>query len=151
VNVGIVIFNEAVSPRFGCATQLLLAKVEPGQITDRRVVALNDRLPDEYPRHLATLGVQTLVCGGIHRRFLNELQREGIQVIWGVIGPADDALEAVRNGTLRSDQFLCRHGGRRGGPAGGRRLDETADGGRGGSPPRRRRRGGERGGRNTGS
>lgn len=142
MKVAVVLFRDAVCPRFACATQLLLATVDQGRVTDRKVIALEGRLPTQYAHHIASLGVQTLICGGIHRRFLHDLQREGIQVIWGVIGSAEEALAALSTGALRPDQFLCRPNRPRGGPRGGRVFDHMSERTRCTPPLRRRVRGG---------
>ena len=104
-----------------------------------------------------------VICGGVQRHLQSEMESRGIEVIWGVIGPAADALVALRDGTLRRDQFICRgrqrrhrgHGrgqvrdagrmdfpGNRG-PGGG----EARPGGTGPMSPRGRGRNSGRGGR----
>jgi hypothetical protein len=39
---------------------------------------------------------------------LREIERVGIKVYWGVIGLAAQALAALIDGTLHSDQFVAR-------------------------------------------
>jgi predicted Fe-Mo cluster-binding NifX family protein len=118
MKVAVALFGEEVSPRFGCSTEVLIASVEAGGVNVEGAQDLTGAPPWQWPEVLSRMGVSTLVCGGIHGRFQQELERRGIQVIWGVIGPAADALHALQNGTLQRDQFVCR--GRRRHRAGGR-------------------------------
>lgn len=115
MQVAIPLFGDEVSPRFGCSTQFLVATVQGNGAEREEVKDVNRLAPWQFPEFLASLGVATVICGGVHRRFQEEMERRGIEVIWGVIGPASEALAAFLNGTLQRDQFVCRgRHGRRG-------------------------------------
>ena len=145
MKVAIPLFGDEVSPRFGYSRQFLIASIEDGRLGPQEVQEVGHLAPWQLVAFLTSLGVAKVICGGVHPRFQEEMDRCGIEVIWGVIGPAAEALSALAKGTLRSDQFVCpgrhrrgfgRGRGRSGGPGGG--------GGRGG--PRRQGRGGGSGG-----
>ncbi len=110
--VVIPVFREEVSPRFGFTSEVLLARVEGGQVELARRVSLGGRGGRQLLSFLAAEKPQVVICGGIHPSWQVLLEREGMKVIWGVIGPAEDALKSYVAGTLRSNQFVCR--GRRG-------------------------------------
>jgi predicted Fe-Mo cluster-binding NifX family protein len=112
MKIAVPLFGEEVSPRFGFSTQLLVANIDEAGVQVEGIQELANMRPWQWPDYLATLGIEKLICGGMHPRFQVEMQRRGIEVIWGVIGPVADALEALRDGTLQRDQFLRR--GRRG-------------------------------------
>lgn len=130
MRVAIPLFGDEVSPRFGCSTQFLLATLDGNRVQNEELEDVGHLAPWQFADYLASRQVAAVICGGVHRHFQDELERRGMEVIWGVIGPAADALVAMASGTLRRDQFLCpgRHGrGGRGGRGRGR--------GPGGGPP----------------
>ena len=112
MKVAVPLFNDEVSPRFGCSTHVLVATVDQESVRVEQTHDLSGRPPCEWPGFLESLEIRKIVCGGIHERFQTQLRERGIEVIWGVIGSAAEALAALQNGSLKSDQFVC--GGRRG-------------------------------------
>jgi predicted Fe-Mo cluster-binding NifX family protein len=128
MKVAVLLFRDQVSPRFGASSMALVAEIERGLEVSRRLVELHPLWPEEIPGHLAERGVQTLICGGIHPRFQALLAARGIEVIGGIVGPAEMALERFRRGELRAGPFV--------------RLGRAGRGGRGGRRRRRRGRGG---------
>lgn len=108
MRVAIPIFGEDVSPRLGCSTAMLLATVEADAIRNEEVRDIAGLSPWQLPDFLVSLGVAKVICGGVHRHLQGALESKGVEVIWGVIGPAADALLELRSGTLQRDQFLCR-------------------------------------------
>ena len=134
MRVAVPIFGEDVSPRFGYSRQLLLAEVDERGVRTEGTQDLSAYPPWQWAELFASQGVAKVICGGMHPRFREELERRGIQVIWGVIGPVADALVAFQRGELQSDQFICpgRHGRRGHGGGRGRGMGHGAGGGRGG-------------------
>jgi predicted Fe-Mo cluster-binding NifX family protein len=124
VRIAIPLFGQDVSPRFGCCRQFMIADVEQNQLKHTEVIDTTYLAPWQLPEFLTEQRVSRVICGGIHRQFQSQIENRNIEVIWGVIGPAQEALNASLAGKLRSDQFVCP--------------------GRWGAPRRRRRR---RGGR----
>ena len=107
MKAAIPLFGDDVSPRFGCSGRFLVASIEENRVQARNEEAVTHLDPWKFPEFLASQGVTQVICGGVHRRFQMELERLGIKVIWGVIGPAEEALAAFLNGTLKSNQFVC--------------------------------------------
>jgi len=107
--VAISLFGSRVSPRFLFSQEMLIATCEDQKEINRKkmsTVGLN------LPQRLALLakkGVGALICGGIDNFCLQALSVRGFQVIHGVVGEADDALELFLNGKLKAGQFIrCR-------------------------------------------
>jgi len=127
MKVAIPLFRDDVSPRFGCSEAFLVASIEDGQVKSREVKDVSQLPARQLTDSLASWGVAKVICGGVHHRFQQEMEQRGIEVIWGVIGTASDALEALIQGTLRRDQFVCRgrpgrgHAARQGRSLGNRR------------------------------
>jgi predicted Fe-Mo cluster-binding NifX family protein len=115
VKIAIPLFGNEVSPRFGCCQQFMIADAEQDEIRQTTVVDTTSLPPWQLPEFLAERQVSRIICGGIHRQFQSRLEDCGIEVTWGVIGPAEDALHAFLGGNLKSDQFVCpgRQGPRR--------------------------------------
>jgi predicted Fe-Mo cluster-binding NifX family protein len=137
MKVAVPVFGEEVSPRFGCSTHALVATVDQGGVQIEGMQDLSQVPPWQWPDLFSSLGVAKVVCGGMHGRFQEELERRGIEVIWGVIGPAADALAALQKGTLRSDQFLCRGRRRRRGRGRGGQMGQGPPPWSGGGGPGR--------------
>ena len=102
----IALFGDEVSPRFGCAREFLLVTHEGGRGTERAKVEVGGVAPVRLPALLASHGVDEVICGGIHHRFLQDLRALDIVVTWGVIGPAEDALEARLANQLETNQIM---------------------------------------------
>jgi predicted Fe-Mo cluster-binding NifX family protein len=116
--VAIPLFGDEVSPRFGWCAEVLLASVDDGQVQQQEVRDVRHLAPCQLPEFLQLLAVEKVICGGVSQSFQKEMERRGMEVIWGVIGTACDALAALMKGTLQPDQFVCpgrRGGTRRGG------------------------------------
>lgn len=137
MKVAVPLFGEDVSPRFGCSAHILIATIDESGIHAEGIRDITGLATWQLPEFLASLDVTKVICGGMHWRFQEEMQRRGIDVIWGVIGPAADALAALQSGSLQKDQFLCRG---RFGPGGwgrgrqGQGQGRVQQGGRGHGP-----------------
>lgn len=107
MNIAIALYGDEVSPRFGCSGRLLLASIDEGRVVRHEIRDVGQLHPWQWPELLSQLQVRRLVCGGIHQSFQESIEARGIEVLWGVIGRADEALRALANGTLRPNQFVC--------------------------------------------
>jgi len=92
MRVAIPTFGVEVSPRFCCAREALIVEVVGGRETARATVALGETCNPDRLHLLQGRGVSLLVCGGFNRRFLPEAEHAGIHVIWGVMGPVEEAV-----------------------------------------------------------
>jgi predicted Fe-Mo cluster-binding NifX family protein len=111
MTIAIPLFGSRVSPRFGCEPEILIIDVEGRQEISRRTFStIGLGIPQQISL-LSSLGVDTLICGGIDLFCRRLLSARGFQVIPGVIGEADEALNYFLSGKLREEQ--CVRGGRR--------------------------------------
>ena len=117
MKAAIPLFRTRVSPRFGCAAEMLVADGEAGA-GGRQVLACAGMLPREIAAVLAELGVGTVICAGINCQHESLLAARGIEVIRGVVGEADAVLAAWRTGELKPGTWPALrprgHCGRRG-------------------------------------
>jgi len=105
--VAIPLFGPFVSPRFGYAPQILLVEIEGGNVVGRWILNTAGMHPWQQMAQLRSLGVDTVICGGISGQMLHQLQSQGIVVINEVGGEAKDALRRLMRGTLRAG-IRCR-------------------------------------------
>ena len=114
MNIAIPMYGKRVMPRFGCTREIMIVTVEDGQILSRKRLTITQEKFISLPELLASERIAVMICGGIHPRFQQVIQRQNIQLVWGVIGEWQDVLQAYLNGTLQSNPAFCpRHGHRR--------------------------------------
>ncbi len=121
MRVAVPLYGDLVSPRFGSEVVFLIASIEEGQLHEEQTVEARNLGPSRLAELLVSLGVTKVICGGIQHELQRAIERRGIDVIWGIIGPASDALAALLAGSLHSDQFVRRSGkaAGKGTPSGG--------------------------------
>jgi len=91
--IAMPLFGSEVSPRFDCAGQFLIARVEEGRIVDLKQIGMEESNPVHRARRLVDRKVNKLICGGIDSFCTRILNGMGIQVIPWVTGDARKALE----------------------------------------------------------
>jgi predicted Fe-Mo cluster-binding NifX family protein len=143
--LAIPLFGDEVAPRFCYSAAFLLVDVASGQPVSRSVLPMGPAGGTERLSRLGAAGVNVLLAGGFNRRYLPLAAGLGIRVWPGLVGTADQLVEAFCRGTLQRC-YLC--GGRRGADGAGgmtrgaRRAGQGAGrgGGRGRCGERRRQR-----------
>ncbi len=105
MKIAVPLFGDRVSPHFGASSRILLVTADKGNMIHRMI--LDSGLADgwQLARHVAALGINTLVCGGIQRFHKEWLQHNGIQVLDNHRGVAEDAVAAL----LVSHVTVSRH------------------------------------------
>lgn len=116
MNIAVPIYGERVMPRFGLTCEMIIASVVNGKIASDKRLTMTAEMFATLPKIFIVEQVSIVICGGIHPRFQQSLERHQIQVIWGVIGEWRAVIRAYLDGTLQTDPAFClhRHGGRRG-------------------------------------
>ena len=106
MKIAIPLFGSRVSPRFGCESDILIVDIEERkEINRREFSAMGLGIPQRISL-LSSLGVDTLICGGIDIFCLRSLSGRGLQIIPGVIGEVDEALKYFLSGELREGQCV---------------------------------------------
>jgi len=101
-----------VFQHFGHTASFKIYEVEAGEIKTSSVVDTNGHGHGALAGFLAEQGVDTLICGGIGAGAQMALTEAGIRFYGGVTGDADDAVEALLNGTLNYNPCVqCNHHG----------------------------------------
>ena len=84
-------------------------ETEEEKIIDNGCYSHHDLAP-----YLKSLGVTTLICGGIGTHGVNALESFGLKLIPGAIGDVKDVIKAYKNGTLVGNpnaMHSCSHSG----------------------------------------
>ena len=100
MKVAIMLYGTRVSPRFGYSQGVMVVDVSGHQEIRRKTLETQDYYPEQIPVVLSKEGVEVVISGGMNNYFQDLFRSQGIQVIWGIIGEANDALAAFRNGQL---------------------------------------------------
>jgi predicted Fe-Mo cluster-binding NifX family protein len=101
-----------ISPRFGFTQDILVADVGGGKVPSWETLPIDRHLPEEIPALLARRGVEMVLTGGMNLHFQNLFLSLGIEVIWGLIGTPEEAVEAFLAGAIRPGMGCCPAGRR---------------------------------------
>ena len=112
MKIAVTYENGQVFQHFGHTAQFKLYDVENGTVASSQVVDTNGSGHGALAGFLKDRQVDALICGGIGGGAREALRQAGIQLYAGVTGPADDAAQALAQGTLQSvDDAPCDHHG----------------------------------------
>jgi len=111
MKIAIPLFGSRVSPRFGYEPEMLIVDIEEHKEINRQRFSTTGLGIPQRISLLSSLSVDTIICGGIDIFCLRSLSSRGFQIIPGVIGEADEALNCFLSGKLREGQSVP--GGRR--------------------------------------
>lgn len=116
MTVAVSIWDGRVSPVLDSAQQLLVVEADGnGTEVRRRMIEFPDAHPMVRARFVASLGVDTIICGAVSRQLESLLTNQGVAVSPWVKGGVDEVIDAYLHGKLYSDQFVlpgCMGGGR---------------------------------------
>lgn len=106
MRVAIPLFGTRVSPRCLLASEVTLAEIEPSRVLTQETVPFPVADESDLVEVLLGLDAGMLVCGGIGRDLVRELEASGIDVVQNVAGEVEEVLEALGAGTLESGHGL---------------------------------------------
>jgi predicted Fe-Mo cluster-binding NifX family protein len=102
--------NGQVFQHFGHTEQFKLYEVEGKQVLSSQVISAQGSGHGALAGFLSAARVDTLICGGIGGGARAALMEAGILLYPGVVGGADQAVEAYLNGTLAYvPDMVCSH------------------------------------------
>lgn len=105
-----------VYQHFGHSSQFKLYDVEDGRLVEARIVDTEGQGHGALVSFLTSLGVTTVIAGGIGDGARKALADASIQLYGGVSGSADEAVKALLAGTLEfNTNPSCGHHGHEGG------------------------------------
>lgn len=112
MKIAVTYDNGMVFQHFGHTEQFKIYETENGKIISSEVVDTNGSGHGALAGFLSSLGVKTLICGGIGGGAQTALKGAGIEVYGGVTGLCDLAVQDYLNGTLLfNPDVKCNHHG----------------------------------------
>jgi len=93
IKVAVPLFKDRVSPHFGASRKMLLVMIDHGVMQSEATWDLGGESPMEIARRLASLDIQYIICGGIHRTYKDWLIRNGINVVENQRGIAMEVIK----------------------------------------------------------
>lgn len=102
--------NGEIFQHFGHTEYFKIYEIQDGKIQKSQVVSTNGQGHGALAGFLKTHEVTSLICGGIGGGAKNALADADILVYGGVSGNADEAVNALLNGTLQfNPNVTCNH------------------------------------------
>ena len=101
--------NGEVFQHFGRTEAFKVYSIEDGQIVSSQIIGSDGAGHSALAGVLADHGIDVLICGGIGGGAQAALTEKGIEVVSGISGSADEAVEAFLKGELASSGVNCDH------------------------------------------
>jgi len=95
MKVAVPLFKNRVSPHFGASPKVLLVMIDHGVIQSEATWDVGGETAMEIARRLVSLGIQYVICGGIHRTYKDWLTRNGITVMENQRGIAMEVIKKL--------------------------------------------------------
>ena len=112
MKIAVTYENGNVFAHFGYTEQFKIYDIDGGKIADSKIVNTNGNGHGALAGMLSELKVDTVICGGIGAGAQNALAEAGIKLYGGVSGSADNAVNALLEGTLAYNPDVhCNHHG----------------------------------------
>ena len=112
MRIAVTYDNGLIFQHFGHTERFKLYDIESGKVINSRVVDTLGEGHGALGGFLEALGVNVLICGGIGGGAQMTLAELGIQLLGGVSGSADDAVDAyLENRLLYNPNVKCSHHG----------------------------------------
>ncbi len=113
MKLAVMLYGTRVSPRFGYSQGVLIVEVNKQKEIRRKTLEVEKYYPEQIPELLGKEGVEVVISGGMNHHFQNLFRLRGIEVIWGIIGEADDVVTAFSSGQLTPGMGFCPRGRRK--------------------------------------
>ncbi len=99
--------GDFVAPRFDLATEILIANYENGSLQGKpRTIIMESPSDEALCRMVVEEHITDMVCGGIEELHYNFLVWKKVNILDGVIGRWQAALEKLLAGTLKQGAIL---------------------------------------------
>lgn len=110
MKIAVTYENGQVFQHFGHTEEFKVYDTEDKKILSSQVVGTGGSGHEALAVFLKNLGVKVLICGGIGGGARTALAQAGIELYPGASGDADQAVEALLNGSLDYDpNTMCSH------------------------------------------
>lgn len=112
MKIAVTYENGQIFQHFGHTEEFKVYEIEGKKVISSEVVSTNGSGHGALAEVLQDLGVNVLICGGIGGGAQMALASVGIELFGGVVGAADEAVEALLAGALHFNPNVeCDHHG----------------------------------------
>ena len=101
--------GDTFSPHFGHCPEFTIIETEVKEIINKEIIPNPGHKPGFLPKYLNEMGVDCVLAGGMGRRAVDLFEKNGIEVVTGVSGIIDNAVEQFLNNNLETDGGICDH------------------------------------------
>ena len=112
MKIAIPLFGNWISPRFGFSPEMWILEAEGGEVISQEKISMAGLVLSQWFSRLSSLGVETVICGGIDGFCRRQLENLGICVVHEIAGEAGDALKLFLDDKLQPGFRICRRRGR---------------------------------------
>ncbi len=107
MKIAIATEGSSVSAHFGKCETFTIAEIENSNIKNKSVISTEGNQHGLLPGFLASQGVDLVIAGGMGEGARQNLADNGIEIISGISGNVDEAIEAFIKGRLVSTNAGC--------------------------------------------
>lgn len=112
MRIAVTYDNGNIFQHFGHTSQFKVYDIENNQIVNEQIIDTQGQGHGALATFLNNAQADILICGGIGGGAQNALAQAGIKLFGGVMGNADEAVQAYLNGTLNYNANVqCNHHG----------------------------------------
>lgn len=109
MKIAVTYENGEVFQHFGHSKSFKIYEISDGKVTSDEIIDAAASGHDAMAAFLDEKGVDAVICGGLGDGAKNALVEAGIEVVSGVKGNADEAVEEYLAGNLISEGVNCHH------------------------------------------
>ena len=102
--------NGQIFQHFGVCKEFAVYSCEDGEIVEKNLLDASGSGHSALALLLHQQGVDTLICGGIGQGAIDALAKAGVELVYGIQGSVEEAVQKYLSGALASDPAsLCNH------------------------------------------
>lgn len=120
MKIAIPLFGKRVSPHYSTAPELFVILTHGNKVYSTTILNLSKLSLTEKRRKLITLGIETIICGGIDEATREWLRQKDIRVIENVMGEAMEALSDFLSSEMEKEDISSKKQIRKEGKRNGR-------------------------------
>jgi predicted Fe-Mo cluster-binding NifX family protein len=113
--IGLTVLGNRIAPVFDVSGTLLVLEIENNSVINKKKEILDAHDINLKFNIMKALGIETLVCGAISRRFQYKAEESGIDLIPFICGNIDDVINSFLSGKPLNIEYSmpgcnCRQG-----------------------------------------
>ena len=114
LKVAIPTDNNSISPHFGRCPSFTIVEIEGGKLKELKEVKSPGHNPGMLPDYFSSLGVDTVIAGGMGMRAQELFSQKNIKVILGIEGNTDNIIDDIINNRIKEGTSSCKPGSGKG-------------------------------------